>query len=74
MTLIEKLRYAAQCHPLDAPMELFDLAADEIERLQGSYQCNANYGHTVNLSYKSEGKPVLICYDVYMGNIERYGS
>jgi len=34
MTLIEKLRCAAQSHPLDAPMELFDLAADEIERLQ----------------------------------------
>ena len=85
MTLIEHLKYAAQCHPLDAPMELFDIAADEIERLQnesddltqrlnGSYQCNANYSHTTNLSYKAEDKPVLIDYYVYMGNIGRYGS
>ncbi len=28
MTLIEKLRYAAQCHPLDAPMELFDIGSE----------------------------------------------
>ena len=38
MTLIEQLRYAAKSHPLDAPMELFDLAADEIERLQNDIE------------------------------------
>jgi len=38
MTLIEKLRCAAQAHPLDAPMELFDLAADEIKRLENDIE------------------------------------
>lgn len=37
-------------------------------------QCIANYSHTSNLSYKTEDKPVLIDYYVYMGNIGRYGS